>query len=99
MSKPKISVVTPAFNAEDRLAEIVHEIAQQKYTNIEHIIIDDGSSDKTAEVLLSLSKRWPHLKVIHQSNKGRSVARNRGLTESSGAVSYTHLTLPTILLV
>ena len=84
MSKPKISVVTPAFNAEDRLAEIVHEIAQQKYTNIEHIIIDDGSSDKTAEVLLSLSKRWPHLKVIHQSNKGRSVARNRGLTESSG---------------
>lgn len=83
MTTLKVSVITPAFNAQDRITKIVEIVGLQRYSNVEHIVIDDGSSDHTAELLEGLMQKWPHLRALNQSNQGRSAARNRGVIEST----------------
>lgn len=84
MNTPKVSVITPAYNATDRIAEIGRIVNGQKYTNIEHIVVNDGSSDQTDVMLEDMARKWDHLRAVNQPNQGRSAARNRGVSESSG---------------
>ena len=84
MSSPKVSVITPAFNAEGQIEVIIRIVGEQVYPSIEHIVVNDGSSDQTADVLDNLLRKWPSLRVVSQSNQGRSAARNRGMAESNG---------------
>lgn len=84
MATPLVSVITPAFNAETRLEDVVKVVGEQKYQSIEHVVVDDGSVDGTAALLTELEQRWPRLRSIEQQNAGRSAARNRGIAESLG---------------
>jgi Glycosyltransferases involved in cell wall biogenesis len=78
----KISAIVPAFNTENYISECVESLLQNDQDNIEIILVNDGSSDKTGTILDSFVA--PCIKVIHTENKGQSSARNTGLAASSG---------------
>ena len=84
MKKIKISVVVPVFNSEKYLKKCIDSIINQTYKNIEIILINDGSSDKSEEICNSYLKIYKNIKLINQSNSGVSVARNNGLKSSTG---------------
>jgi glycosyltransferase involved in cell wall biosynthesis len=75
-----VSVVIPAYNAARYLAEAIESVLAQTYDPIEVIVVDDGSTDATAEV----ARRYP-ARLIEGSHGGRSVARNRGIDAAAGA--------------
>ncbi len=80
-SRPCISVVIPAFNNAAFIEQALQSVFDQNVGNTEIIVVDDGSTDNTAEVLARFSDR---IQVIRQSNSGSAVARNVGLCESTG---------------
>jgi len=76
-----VSVIIPCFNAEKHISETMESILRQTYKNFEIIVINDGSTDKTKEILSKYSEK---IKYIYQDNAGPAVARNRGIFESKG---------------
>lgn len=87
--RPFISVVVPAYNSEKTLAQTIEDILGQTYENYELVLVDDGSTDRTAEVCDRFAADHPEIVVIHQENRGLSGARNRGTSLASGEyVSY-----------
>lgn len=79
---PTISVIIPAFNAEKTILETIQSIQAQSLADFELIIIDDGSTDCTLDILASLDE--PRLKVFSYENGGLPVARNRGIERATG---------------
>lgn len=82
--KIAISVLIPAYNAEKYLEKCIKSITGQSLKNIEIIIVNDGSTDKTLDILEKLRKSDNRIEVINQSNKGVSVARNNALKYAKG---------------
>lgn len=80
----KVSIVVPVYNAEKYIEDCVYTLSNQTYKNIEIILIDDGSSDRSGEICDALSKVDNRIVVIHQVNKGVSAARNAGISVASG---------------
>lgn len=84
MKKAIISVIIPIYNTEKYLNRCIKSIVQQTYTELEIILVDDGSTDSS----YSICKKWEstdtRIKVIHQSNKGAAVAKNTGLDFATG---------------
>lgn len=81
----KISVIIPAYNASDTLAECLESVAAQKFPAYEVIVVNDGSTDDTSLVAKSFSASLP-LVLIEQENKGLGASRNIGMKEASGDV-------------
>ena len=77
-----ISVIVPAYNAERTILETINSVQQQTFSDFELIVINDGSTDRTLELLHTVND--PRLKVFSYPNGGLSVARNRGITQASG---------------
>ena len=76
-----VSIIVPTFNRCQFLRRALHSITGQTYQNIEVIVIDDGSTDKTAEMI---KEEFPHIHYIFQSNAGVSRARNKGIESAKG---------------
>ena len=83
-----ISIIIPAYNVEKYIIECVRSIQKQTIKNIEIIIIDDGSIDKTGLICDEMATNDKRIKVIHKSNGGVSSARNIGIKESNGDYLY-----------
>lgn len=83
---PLVSVVIPMYNAEDWIVGLLESILSQTYRNIEIILVDDGSTDTSTEIVSMFSRRDSeiNLRVIRQQNSGVSEARNEGVRHSSG---------------
>jgi glycosyltransferase involved in cell wall biosynthesis len=81
---PLISVITPTFNRARYLQSCIDSVLAQTYTHWEHVIVDDGSTDDTPEVLAKLETN-PKFRLFRQDNSGQSVARNRALGAARGA--------------
>mgnify|MGYP005837404241 CR=1 FL=1 len=79
---PVVSVVVPAYNAEKTILETIRSIQQQTFSNFELIVINDGSTDQTLEVLNTVEDS--RLKVFSYENGGLPVARNRGIARATG---------------
>lgn len=79
-----ISVIVPVYNADKTIKSTVESIINQTYKDIEVLLIDDGSSDRSFEICNALSIEDNRVKVIHQENKGASVARNVGINSATG---------------
>jgi len=79
---PKISVITPSFNSVKYIEEAINSVLKQDYPNVEHIIMDGGSTDGTLEIL----KRYPHLRWLSKSDNGQSDAMNKGFLISTGDI-------------
>ena len=75
-----ISVIIPTYNRKSFLINAIDSVFNQTYQNLELIIIDDGSSDKTIEYI---KKKYSKIKICKQSNRGVSSARNKGIKISS----------------
>lgn len=84
MSDPVISVVMPVFNAERFLTDAVESVLSQTFRDFELIAIDDGSTDRSLEILNGLSRRDARIRVISRPNKGISVTRNEGIEQARG---------------
>lgn len=81
-SRPLVSVVIPAYKAEQLIAETLASVRDQQYEPLEVFVIDDGSTDHTAKVAREFASSV--IKVIEQKNSGACVARNLGLSLSKG---------------
>lgn len=79
-----ISIIVPVYNGEKSLKKCINSICTQTYKKLEIIIIDDGSEDNTFEISDGFARNDKRIKVIHQLNAGVSVARNNGLSNSTG---------------
>lgn len=78
---PKVSVIIPTYNNAKYIDKSINSVLSQTYKDFEIIIVDDGSSDNTKEVLKQYNGK---IKYYYQENKGVSFARNKGIRESSG---------------
>lgn len=83
MKSASVSVVIPCFNAGRHLDEAVQSALEQTWSNLEVVIVDDGSSDGATQRLLSAAG-WPRTRIFHQPNAGPSAARNRAIREARG---------------
>ena len=79
-----ISVVIPAYNVESCINRSVSSVLNQSFDDLEVIIIDDGSNDRTPSICDELAKKDKRVKVLHQKNSGVSEARNVGISHSLG---------------
>ncbi|MCR4588362.1 MAG: glycosyltransferase family 2 protein [Lachnospiraceae bacterium] len=79
-----ISVLIPAYNVEAYIEKCIQAVEQQTYEELEILVVDDGSSDGTGDILDRLSREDDRLKVIHQENQGVAAARNRLIREAQG---------------
>lgn len=84
MNDVKVSVIIPIYNVEKYLARCLTSVASQSYTNIEVIMVDDGSSDNSAKIAQSYVENYSHFKLIKQSNLGLGGARNTGIKNATG---------------
>ena len=84
MSARKISVIVPIYNSEAYLPRCIESIQKQSYSNLELLLIDDGSSDDSLTLCRKYAKTDPRIRVIHQENRGVSAARNAGLEAMTG---------------
>ncbi len=82
-NQPRVSVIVPAYNAAAYIQESIDSVLAQTYKNLEIIIVDDGSTDNTREVLEPYFDKRP-IRYFYQTNQGLSGARNTGLRFSSG---------------
>lgn len=81
---PLISVIIPAYNAEKTIQRAVRSVLDQTYPNVELVVVDDGSTDGTGDLLDSLAEEEHKLRVMHQANGGVCAARNAGLDRAKG---------------
>ena len=81
MSEPNTSVVMPAFNAEATIAASIDSILEQTRQDFEVIVVDDGSTDRTAEIVAGFGDS---VRLLRQENRGPSAARNLGVAEARG---------------
>jgi glycosyltransferase involved in cell wall biosynthesis len=79
---PKISVIIPVYNAEETIKETLKSVLSQTFSQFEIIVINDGSQDKTLEIVSRILD--PRLKVLSYPNAGVSVSRNRGISQAAG---------------
>lgn len=84
----EISVILPVYNIEDYLSECLESISNQTFEDIEIICIDDGSTDKSLEILKEHSNRDSRIRIIEQENQGAGAARNKALEYAAGKYVY-----------
>lgn len=84
MSQKLLSVIVAVYNVENYIAECINSICNQSYSQLEIILIDDGSTDRSGIICDSFAKRDKRIQVIHQKNQGVSSARNAGLDAMHG---------------
>jgi len=81
---PRVSVIIPAYNCEDLVAEAVASVREQTYRDFEAIVVDDGSSDGTWDVIQQLGRDWPELRTMRIEHAGLAAARNAAIAEMTG---------------
>lgn len=84
MQMGMLSVIVPVYNVEKYVEKCIKSIISQTYSNLEIILVDDGSTDKSGEICDEYAKKDNRIKVIHKENQGQSIARNVGMTLATG---------------
>lgn len=79
-----VSIIVPVFNAEKYLSECIESILLQSYENIEVLLVNDGSQDKSGKICEEYAVKDSRIKTLHQDNMGPSAARNKGIHHSKG---------------
>lgn len=84
MNKKLVSVIIPVYNVEQYLGRCVNSVLNQSYTNLEIILVDDGSKDSSGILCDKIAKEDNRIIVIHKKNEGLSSARNKALDNCCG---------------
>ncbi|PLS28807.1 glycosyltransferase family 2 protein [Bifidobacterium parmae] len=87
-STPLVSVIIPAYNAQEYVAECVTSVTKQTLKDIEIIVVDDGSTDRTREIVTSIAEQDGRVTLLTQSNQYAGVARNNGMDHATGKYLY-----------
>lgn len=85
---PLVSVIIPAYNAEDYISQCLSSVLSQTLSDIEVIVVDDGSTDRTASIVEELTHRDGRIRLIRQENQCAGVARNKGMEAAEGKYLY-----------
>ncbi|MFL6649763.1 MAG: glycosyltransferase family 2 protein [Sulfurifustaceae bacterium] len=83
-SRPLVSVIIPAHNAQAFIASTVDSVCAQTFRDFEIVVVDDGSRDRTAEIVRAIAERDGRVRLLSQPNLGVAAARNRAIRESRG---------------
>lgn len=84
VEKNKITVIVPMYNTEEYIERCIRSIMEQTYKNLEIIIVNDGSTDKSLDICKKLQKDDNRIVIVNQKNKGVGEARNRGIDVATG---------------
>ena len=84
MDNPLISIIIPVYNAEDYLDKCIQSVLQQDYENYELILVDDGSTDQSSNIISGWASKDRRIRFLHKENGGQSSARNLGLDQAKG---------------
>jgi hypothetical protein len=84
LEEPQISVVLPVYNAERHLAEAIESILRQTHSDFELLIINDGSSDRSLDIIKRYARRDPRVRVTDRGNRGLIATLNEGIAEARG---------------
>ncbi len=79
-----LSIITPTFNSEKYIEQCIKNVVDQQCTNIEHIIVDGGSTDNTVAIIKQFAKNHAHIRWISEKDKGQSDAMNKGIQMAQG---------------
>ena len=83
-SLPLLSIIIPVYNAEKYLNRCIDSIISSTYSNLEIIMVDDGSKDQSGSICDEYSEKDNRCRVYHTNNRGQAAARNYGLRKASG---------------
>lgn len=81
-----ISVITPVYNGEKFIESCIKVVIEQKCPDVEHIIVDGGSKDKTVEVIKQYAEQYSHIRWISEKDNGQSDAMNKGVEMAKGSI-------------
>ena len=84
MEEKKISIIIPAYNVEKYIAKCLHSVINQSYKNLDVIVVDDGSKDRTGCIIDDYSAKDNRIRAVHQPNGGLPNARNTGMKYANG---------------
>lgn len=84
MKENKVSVIIPSYNRGNKIKKSIYSVLNQTYSNLEVIVVDDGSTDDTKNVIKSIIQEDSRVRYVYQENQGAPTARNRGIDESQG---------------
>ncbi len=82
--QPLVSVVIPTYNREKYVGEAIQSVLNQSYKNVEVVVINDGSTDNTEQIVKEIMEKDDRVKYFYQENQGSAAARNKGIQEASG---------------
>ena len=82
--KELVSIIVPMYNVEKYIEKCITSLLEQTYKNCEIIIVNDGSEDKSSEIVEKIATQNGNIKIINQKNSGVSVARNTGIENANG---------------
>lgn len=85
---PIVSVIIPSYNATDYIAQTLESVLAQTLTDIEVIVVDDGSTDNTRNIVADFANKDPRLMLVEQANQFAGVARNNGMSKAQGKYLY-----------
>ncbi|MGH2644923.1 MAG: glycosyltransferase family 2 protein, partial [Chitinophagaceae bacterium] len=88
MEKVKVSVVIPVYNTQDYVTETLENIIKQTLTETEILVIDDGSTDESYQIIESIAQKDERIHLYKQKNKGQGAARNLGMKYAKGEYIY-----------
>lgn len=84
MDSAKVSVIIPAYNNETYIKKCLQSVTKQSYENLEILVINDGSSDRTEELIREVQQQDKRIQLFTQKNSGVSISRNRGIDTATG---------------
>ena len=84
----KVSVVIPVYNTEKYVRQAVESVMYQSLKELEIIVVDDGSTDKSLSIVEKLGDTDKRIQIYTQANQGQSIARNRGISHAHGEYIY-----------
>ena len=84
MDRDKVSIIVPIYNAERYMSICIDSILGQSYSNLEVVLVNDGSTDKSLSIMNDYAEKDSRVKIVNQVNQGVSTARNNGIEKCSG---------------
>ena len=86
MLKMKLSVIIPVYNVEKYIEKTIYSLYKQDLSEdeFEVILINDGSTDKSLDIICNLADKFNNIIILNQSNQGPSIARNNGIIKANG---------------
>lgn len=87
-NQPLISIITAVYNNERYIRNVARSVLDQEFKDIEYIIVDDGSTDRTSDIIDEIAKEDARVKVIHQKNQWIFASYNNGIKAASGKYFY-----------